>query len=248
MSIIRVSIVEDELLVAESVAAQLGNAGFLVVSKYQSGEDALLYITRDKPDLVLMDIQLAGKLDGIETATKIKEALKIPIIYLTDHIDDETVERAKYTRPENYLSKPFNETDLIRAIRLAFFNISASGQDTTISDNAEEQDHFLLEDSVFIKDQHTAEKVMFDNILFLEAERAYCKIYTKEKVYTLSISMNKVSEQINHPSFVRAHRSYVVNLDNITGLEGNVVKLFDYQVVVNKEFRDKYYPRFRFIK
>ena len=246
MSALKVTIVEDEILVAEGLAMKLEKAGFEVVSKYRSGEDALIHLGRDQPDLVLMDINLDGKLDGIDTAGKIREALNIPIIYLSDSIDDATVDRAMETQPENYLSKPFNDYDVIRAIKLAFYKLSKAEKEP--QQNIEEQEHFLLEDSVFIKDQHLAEKVMFDDILYLEAERAYCRIVTKDKVYTLSISMNKVSEQIQKPFFVRVHRSYVVNINNITGVEGNVLKLHDNEVHVNKEFKDQYLSKFRIIK
>ena len=246
MSVIKVEIIEDELLVAESIASKLRKAGFEVVAMYDEGEAAVASIEEDAPDLILMDIHLSGAMDGIETAQQIKEKRKhIPIIYLTDHVDDATVDRAKYTQPANYLSKPFNESDLIRAIKLATHN---NAQEEQVPDSTVEHEHHLLEDSVFIKNQHVAEKVRYDDILFLEADRSYCKVVTKEKEYTLSTSMNKVWGQIKNAAFVRVHRSFVVNIKNITGIEGNLLKVYGHEIQVNREFREQYFNKFRFIK
>ncbi len=245
MSVIRVSIVEDELLIAESIAQKLEKAGFEVAGMYDRGIDAVNSIDNDAPDLLLMDIHLRGNMDGIDTALQIQEKQDIPIIYLTDHVDDATVNRAKFTYPVNYLSKPFNEIDLIRSIKLAFHNKSFSRERRF---QTEVQEHSLLEDSVFIKNQHVAEKVRYDDILFLEADRSYCKIITKQKDYTLSTSMNKVWGQIDNSSFIRVHRSFVVNIKNITGIEGNLLKIHGYEIQVNKEFREQYLNKFRFIK
>ena len=192
-----------------------------------------------------MDIHLRDGSDGIETARQVKEKLDVPIIYLSDHIDDKTVDRAKVTRPANYLSKPFNENDLVRAVKLAVHNKTSEPQDSI---KASQHEHSLLEDSVFIKNQYVAEKVRYDDILFLEADRSYCKVITRDKDYTLSTSMNKVWEQIKNDSFIRVHRSFVVNIKNITGIEGNILKIHGHQIQVNKEFRDQYLSKFRFIK
>jgi CheY-like chemotaxis protein len=76
-------------------------------------------VVREQPDLILMDINIRGDIDGIETATRIKKEFRLPIVYLTSHSDGPTLERAKATRPEGFVLKPFKDHDLRVAVELA---------------------------------------------------------------------------------------------------------------------------------
>src|SRR5688500_7278234 len=122
---IKVLIVEDKLLVAEGISTILTKNDMEVVQICDTGEEALLLAESNTPDLILMDIELAGALDGISTAQMIQQKRAIPVIYLTEFTDDRTVARAFKTLPKNYLAKPFREDDLIRAINLAFTTANA---------------------------------------------------------------------------------------------------------------------------
>ena len=108
----KILIVEDEALIALSIKKRLRNLGHEVCGIVASGEEALNQAAALKPDLVLMDIRLAGDLDGIETAALIRERLEIPSVYLTAHADETTLGRAKQTDPYGFILKPFHEIDL----------------------------------------------------------------------------------------------------------------------------------------
>ncbi len=112
-------IVEDERIVARDIEKRLKKLGYQVVASVASGEEALRQARLTLPDLVLMDIQLKGQLDGIQTAEHIHNDLDIPIIFLTAYADDETLQRAKVTEPFGYIVKPFDERDLHAAIEVA---------------------------------------------------------------------------------------------------------------------------------
>ncbi len=114
----RVLILEDEKLVARDIQNTLANAGY-ETSMASSGEEAIEVAQRERPDLALVDIRVAGKLDGIETATALRRDLDLPVVYLTAHSDEETLERAKSTEPFGYLVKPFDETTLQTTLRMA---------------------------------------------------------------------------------------------------------------------------------
>jgi PAS domain S-box-containing protein len=114
-----VFIVEDESIVANDIRDALVHLGYTVTGMARSGEIALEKIGEAKPDLILMDIQLAGKLDGIETADKIRETHNIPIVYLTANSDTPVLDRAKATEPYGYVLKPFDERDLKSTIEIA---------------------------------------------------------------------------------------------------------------------------------
>nr|WP_294518570.1 hybrid sensor histidine kinase/response regulator [uncultured Rhodopila sp.] len=115
----RVVLVEDERIVALNLRRQLAKLGYTVAAVAASGEDALRQIDAHRPDVVLMDIRLEGPLDGIETTARIAPELMVPVIYLTAHAEDVTLERARATKPSGYLVKPFSERELHATIQMA---------------------------------------------------------------------------------------------------------------------------------
>jgi PAS domain S-box-containing protein len=121
MSDYRILIVEDEFIEAMSFEQSLKSFGYEVVGIVSTGEEALENVAHHKPDLILLDIILKGELDGIETAVKIKEDFDIPIVYITAHPEESTVNRAKLTSPYGYIIKPVNQTDLRNIIELALY-------------------------------------------------------------------------------------------------------------------------------
>ncbi len=104
----RIIVVEDENIVARDLAMSLEDMGYEVTSVTGRGEEAVRRSGEERPDLVLMDIVLSGKMDGIEAADLIRTRLGIPVIYLSAHSDPMTLERAKLTEPSGYLIKPFS--------------------------------------------------------------------------------------------------------------------------------------------
>jgi PAS domain S-box-containing protein len=114
-------IAEDELIEAEDIRTTLEKQGYPVAGIARSGESVLEILKEIKPDLVLMDIHLAGTLDGIDTAEKIRNLYHIPVIFLTAHADETTLSRAKVTEPYGYVLKPFDERELHSAIEMALY-------------------------------------------------------------------------------------------------------------------------------
>ncbi|HEY3459126.1 MAG TPA: response regulator [Bryobacteraceae bacterium] len=116
-----VLIVEDELINATVIEHQLRKLGYSVAGMATSGEEALELAQRTKPDVVLMDIQLEGQMDGVETAITIREKLDVPVVYLTGTSDEQTMERARVTEAYGYLHKPFQERDVHSTLQLALY-------------------------------------------------------------------------------------------------------------------------------
>lgn len=115
----KILIVEDERIVAKDLQVRLSRLGYPAIASTTSGEAALRYVETFLPQLVLMDIRLEGLMDGIEAAERIQERFQTPVVYMTAHADEQTFERAKYTRPCGYLTKPYSDLELRRAIELA---------------------------------------------------------------------------------------------------------------------------------
>ncbi len=117
----RLLVVEDEVLVARDIQARLQRMGYEVVGTVARGEDAVSTALAESPDLILMDINLKGEMDGIEAATQINEVSSVPVIYCTAYSNDEVLERAKITSPFGYVLKPFDNRELEINIEIALF-------------------------------------------------------------------------------------------------------------------------------
>ncbi|BAY27886.1 multi-sensor signal transduction histidine kinase [Calothrix sp. NIES-2100] len=115
----RILVVEDEVIVARTIASQLNQLGYVVTGIASSGKVAIAKALETKPEIVLMDIILKGEIDGITAASYIHEQLDIPVIFLTAYSDNQTLERAKITQPFGYIVKPFTIKDLQIAIEIA---------------------------------------------------------------------------------------------------------------------------------
>jgi len=116
-----VFIVEDELIEAEDIRLTLEKQGYTVAGIARSGESALESLDAARPEIVLMDIHLAGTMDGIETADRVRTCYGIPVIFLTSYADEVTLGRAKITEPYGYVLKPFDERELHLAIEMGIY-------------------------------------------------------------------------------------------------------------------------------
>jgi two-component system, cell cycle sensor histidine kinase and response regulator CckA len=117
----KVLVVEDERLVALDLQHMLTHLGYDVIGTVASADETIARASTTCPDVVLMDIRIQGARDGIETASLLRERLDVPVLYLTAHADEATIERAKRTTPYGYLTKPFTEAALTSAIEIATF-------------------------------------------------------------------------------------------------------------------------------
>ena len=125
----QILIVEDERITAEDIKGALESAGYKVPDLASSGEEAVKKAGEIRPDLILMDIQLGGDMDGIQAAEIIREQYGIPVIFLTAYSDAFTVQRAKITEPSGYIlkepfgfiHKPFEESELHTTIEITLY-------------------------------------------------------------------------------------------------------------------------------
>lgn len=115
----RILIVEDQLIIALDLELILKNLGYEVAGIVNTGEESVEFVKQNRPDLVLMDIMLSGDIDGIAAAEVIHKTLDVPIIYLTAHSDEKSLERAHVTGPYGYIVKPIQERELYTTIEIA---------------------------------------------------------------------------------------------------------------------------------
>lgn len=132
----RILVVEDEAIVAMGIKQKLEELDYEVVDIVFTGEDAVQTAVQEEPDLILMDIVLKGSMDGIEAASKIRNQLDIPVIYLTAYSDEEVLERARITEPYGYIIKPFKKSELNANLEMALYK---HAEDQEKSENVKKQ-------------------------------------------------------------------------------------------------------------
>ena len=212
---VKILVVEDEMIIGAKISMLLTQLGYEVTAIIPRGEEAVMHVEENQPDIVLLDINLKGNIDGIETATLIHKIADIPIIYLTANTDDGTFNRAKSTRPYAFISKPFKQLDLQRAIELTISRMAENqtGKIEPTDAVAEEGDaSFILKDRIFVKHKERMTKITLEDILYIEADRNYCRIFTKYKEFLLATTLKIMEEKLSMQLFIRVHRSYVVNI------------------------------------
>jgi two-component system, response regulator PdtaR len=116
-------IVEDEALIASYIQEVLEESGFAVAGIASSGPEAIALVSTSKPDLALVDIKLAGPMDGIEVARLMQTRFNVPSIFLSGLCDPETTARAKTASPLGFLEKPFRPSQVFNALERALERI-----------------------------------------------------------------------------------------------------------------------------
>jgi DNA-binding LytR/AlgR family response regulator len=243
----KILMVEDDMIIATDISMQLTKLGYQVVGINIRGEDALNMVEHNRPDLVLMDIVLTGKMNGIETAKIILDKFQVPVIFLTSNSDDATFQKALKAKPYAFISKPFQKAELERTLKLTFQRIAVEKDSEPVS---EATDHIsAMDDRLFIRHKNQMEKVLLSEILFAEADRNYCKIHTEKRSYLLSVPLRNIEAQLPTSEFYRVHRSYVVNLKKIDAIGENreYLTILSHQIPVSRRSKEEVIKRLRLI-
>jgi len=135
----KILVVDDEAIITMQLEERLSAMGYTVSGMAASGEDAIDKARCFRPDLVLMDIVMPGKMNGIEAAKIITVELDIPVVFVTSFADDKIIEHAKSVRPYGYIVKPFNELEIKAAIEVALFRKATEQEEDRLRKSAQEK-------------------------------------------------------------------------------------------------------------
>ena len=239
---VKILIVEDEMIIAANISLQLSKLGYEVTGIVSRGEDAVNHVIENQPNIVLMDINLKGSLDGIETAQRLSSISKVAIIYLTANTDDIHFNRAKSTRPSAFIAKPFKKRDLQRAIELTCESLTPTDKSDP------EPDHeLMLEDRIFVRHNDKMVKVLLQDIAYLEADRNYCRIFTANRTYLLVSTLKKIEDKLPDKHFIRVHRSYIINLTHIGEVATSHLAIAGKVIPLTKAAKDELLTRLQLL-
>ena len=215
MGAIKIGLVEDEMIIAKSIVSTLQALQYQVIEPAASYKEALVMIDTLKPDLLLLDINLGGKKDGIDVALYARENCSLPIIFLTANSDKETIQRAKEVKPNAYLVKPFNKEDLYASIEIAINNFQYN-QQQEINQNP----------TILFKEGHDFVTVELNKIMFIESETNYLKVYIENKRTVLIRStITDVLKMLPSQHFTLIKRGIIINHKYIKKIAFDSVEL-----------------------
>ena len=266
---INILIVEDESIVAMDLSTGLLHNGYHVTGIADNAVDARDLFEQNDVDIVLMDINLIGEKDGVDTVVDLMKIKQRPVIYLTAFTDNATVERVKKTFPAAFLTKPYNIANVRIAIDLALNNFAAlkEEQQAGLSAGASAQAGKVIDmqasaqpksaapdketilqmnDCIFIKQNYQFVKVKIADIQYVESDNNYVRIITGGGLYVLRVSLNQLLEKIIFQQLVRIHRSYAVNIHAVKSFTEQDVLVGDKELPIGKNYKETFLKRFNF--
>ncbi len=243
---IKAVIIEDEFVIAEDIRIRLEDNGYEVTDIFDKAEQALPFLIKECPDIILVDINLAGAMDGIELVKQVQMKMQLPIVYITANSDKATYDRARATHPNAFLIKPFNPANLLASVDLALFNFSegqvAEQIERHITSN-HDQDELLINQSLFIRINGRYTKVHPDNILFIEASGSYVHMQTIDHRYTLSQNLAHFQRKTPLPNLIRIHRSFIVNINKVDAFEESYVFVQNHKLPLSENHKAEFLAR-----
>ncbi|MCB7479880.1 LytR/AlgR family response regulator transcription factor [Christiangramia sediminis] len=215
----KIIIVENNIPMAAKLSLRLNKLGYHITGIFSRAKDALNFMEQEVPDLILMEDQLKGQLNGIESQAA---QLDHSVLYFN---------RNKTESLQTYLSEKLK--DQKKKLK---------------KEISESLDHFrkkphqkefqtILKDRIFVRHHDKMVKISLNDIHYIEADRNYCKVYSKDKKFLLVCTLKEVNDKLKDKRFLRIHRSYIVNLAHIDEIGSNHVVISSHALPLSKNMR-----------
>lgn len=223
----RILIVEDEILIADTIKKYLESDGHKVIGNAISFDEAISLYKEKQPDLVLLDIRINGKKTGLDIGNFLnQQKSKKPFIYLTSMLDNKSIEMAKKTEPAGYLDKPVRKQSLLANVRIALHNYSKNNLNGQGLINGENKEDYWLRKS--------------GQITFIKAEHIYVKVHFKDGTFELKrISLKEFMDTLPGGSFIQTHRGFAVNIEYVDRWSSQNIYIGDNVIPVSRSRRKK---------
>lgn len=248
MNNLRTLIVEYDFNDALYIERLLKNIGHQVISIVDNAGEALETIFVEQPDLIIMDVLVKGRLDGLQIAKRIHNE-GIPIILISAYDDNNIASNIENNSQIVFLEKPLNTENLKNAIKIL---INQSSDPFSFMGNKRELNSIkVVENSIFIKYNNNLRRVNFTDIQSIQSEGNYCMIHTEQRKYAIKISLKRIQEVLPADMFIQIHQRHVVPLHKITNIELSNSKVFigsDDMYPIGRKYKDSLMEKIRFLK
>ena len=209
----KILIVEDEIIIGLDIASKLRKLGYDIIETVTSPDEALSLLTQCEPDLILMDINLKGEMDGIALGDVIKEKYNIPMVFMTSYSDGTMIDRAMNAEPYGYLIKPYTEGALIAMLKTSFTRLELERKNNLQGEMLNNIMDSITDAVAVVDNKHNLERInrkfkeifdvddptgeslesVFDGLLDYEAVK---KLYDEKSQDILNININGTQKHI----------------------------------------------------
>ncbi|MFK7937317.1 MAG: LytR/AlgR family response regulator transcription factor [Saprospiraceae bacterium] len=236
-------IVEDDLSFAIELEMLVQEVGYQLHGRTDNSAEALEILLSNPPDLVLMDIDIKGRLSGIDVAEKLAH-LEIPILFITSYRDREMYDRAQQLGAVGYLVKPINPYTLRTAIQSVVKSLSQQHF------GRGEQETYVGNDMLYFKRRNIYEKLEKDKIEYVKANGDYTSVYGGGEEYIASTRLSEFAKLLSTDQFMQIHRSFIVNLKCITSVEasGSHLWINETMLPISRRLKKEVFARINLIK
>jgi len=246
MSKVKVFIVEDDFLHLTQLTMFIEELGLDLAGSSPKAENALNMILAVQPDLLLVDIQLKGSLNGIQLVENLNQHHPIPVIFLTAFRDEATINKAKNTDPYAYIIKPYDKNGLKAAIELAIHKFSKTTDFIEFGKGKEyafnENEDLLIKDNLFVKKDGNLIKIKLVDIQYIEVKGRICILGAENEVFELRMTLQKIEEKLPKKLFLRVHRSFIINQEEIikVNLTTNEITVANHLIPLGRSYREAF--------
>ncbi len=231
----RILIVEDNMSIALDMEILIEDIGYECIGVVDNSSDAFRIIYSEKPDLILMDVDIKGNLSGIQIGETIKD-LDIPVIFITSYDDDAHYDAAQKSNIVGYLVKPANRISLratidnvMNSMAMAYPS-SESEVDESAPGSSEDKEggkDVIFNDAIFLKKRKDYFKIEIKDIQLIEADGNYSIFHVGDQKFMSKFKLNYLEEVLPGGVFMRIHRGFIINLNYFESidLEDNIVRV-----------------------
>ncbi len=233
MSTIKILAVEGDPRYVVSLKLVIQDLGYELIGIVANVQAALELLEKSSPDLVLMDIETSDATNGIEFVSRLTGSRRIPIIYVLDSADFQTVQQPKLALPKAHVSKPYDCLGLQSAIELAMFYDSPQNYAAVQSK--------AMGDTFYIKDNNRLAKIRLRDIVVVEVDEKYCYIVTHQRRHIVDMPLDELMEKLPREDFLRVHKSFVIRKSAIeeVNVDEFTLRISECTIPIGKMYKEQ---------
>ena len=231
----KIIIVEDDPFIAEDLKEILKISGYINVFTCNCYSDLLKELQKNEFDLALVHIHLNDKTDGIEIANILKKEHCCSIIFVTAYTDQSTLDKVSEIIPQGYISKPYNQADVLISVELALRRGSEKFNQRKQESN----------DVIFVKTVNGTERIKCTHIFYLEANDYYSFIHLEDRKILVLSTLKQLEKDLNFSSLCRIHRSFIVNISKVNKFSRYELELGELKLPISRSYKDQFLEKIK---